>query len=270
MIGTFYINGDPADGSIPVTDSAVLRGDACFEVIKAYGGEPFELAGHLDRLEFSARAMGISLPARELLASWISTSAGELGDCAVRVVVTRGGSVPDIEDPSRVIVFSHTWHRPGEVTTLLPVTAPWHSAGVDWDLAGAKVTSYAPNASAMRRAQSEGFGDALLITTDGVILEGPTFAVAWAVDGRLETTSLDMGILDSITRKVVLGMARDSGIEVVEGSWGLDRLDDASEVFAMSTIREVQAVTAVGDRKFDPGPVTARLSDGYEALTRSS
>ena len=270
MIGTFYINGEPVDGSIPVTDSAVLRGDACFEVIKAYGGEPFELEGHLDRLEFSAKAMEIPLPARELLASWISTSAAEVGDCAVRVVVTRGGSVPGVEDPSRVIVFAHTWQRPGDMTTLLPVAAPWHAAGAKWDLAGAKVTSYAPNASATRRAQSAGFGDALLITSDGLILEGPTFAVAWVVDGRLETTSLEMGILDSITRRVVLGLARDMGIEVVEGSWELDRLDHATEVLAMSTIREVQAVTAVGDSSFDPGPVTERLASGYEELTRST
>lgn len=268
MIGTFYINGHPVDGSIPVTDSAVLRGDACFEVIKAYGGKPFELDGHLDRLEFSAKAMGIPLPARELLASWIWTSAAEIGDCAVRVVVTRGGSVPGIEDRSRVIVFSHTWERPGDTTTLLPVTAPWHAAGVGWDLTGAKVTSYAPNASATRRARSEGFEDALLITTGGLILEGPTFAVGWLVEGRLETTSLELGILDSITRRVVLGLARDMGIEVVEGSWELERLDDASEALAMSTIREVQAVTAVGDRPFDPGPVTARLASGYEELTR--
>jgi len=60
------------------------------------------------------------------------------------------------------------------------------------------------------------------------------------------------------------------GVEVVEGSWELDRLDEASEVLAMSTIREVQGVTAVGDRSFDPGPVTSRLSDAYEELIRSA
>lgn len=270
MIGTFYINGEPVDGRIPVTDSSVLRGDACFEVLKAYGGRPFGLEEHLDRLEFSARALGIPLPPREDISSWVSTSAAEVGDCAVRVVVTRGGSVPDVDDPPRVIVFSHTWPRPGDTTTLLPVTAPWHAAGADWDLAGAKVTSYAPNVSATRRAQSEGFGDALLVSTDGQMLEGPTFTVAWVVDGRLETTSLDLGILDSITRRVVLNSAREMGVEVVEGSWGLDRLDEASEALAMSTIREVQGVTAIGDRSFDEGPVTSRLAAAYEELIRST
>lgn len=269
MIGTFYINGEPADGRIPVTDSSVLRGDACFEVLKAYGGEPFGLAEHLDRLEFSAGALGIPLPPREELSSWVTRSAAEVGDCAVRVVVTRGASVPGVDDPPRVIVFAHTWPRPGETTTLLPVTAPWHAAGADWDLAGAKVTSYAPNVSASRRAQSKGFGDALLISTDGRMLEGPTFAVAWVVGDRLETTSLEMGILDSITRRMVLDSARNLGVEVVEGFWKLDRLEQASEVLAMSTIREVQGVTAVGERSFDPGPVTSRLAEAYEKLTRS-
>jgi branched-chain amino acid aminotransferase len=269
MIGTFYINGEPIDGKIPVTDSSVLRGDACFEVLKAYGGKVFGLEEHLDRLEFSARALGIPLPDREEISSWVSRSAAEVGDCAVRVVVTRGGSVPGVDDPPRVIVFSHTWPRPGNTTTLLPVTAPWHAVGAPWDLAGAKVTSYAPNVSATRRAQSGGFGDALLIGTGGQMLEGPTFAVAWVVDGRLETATLELGILDSITRRVVLDSARDMGVEVVEGIWKLERLDEASEALAMSTIREVQGVTAIGDRSFEPGPVTSRLADAYEELTRS-
>lgn len=268
MIGTVYVNGERGDGEIPVTDSSVLRGDGCFEVIKAYGGDPFGLEAHLDRLEFSAKALGIPLPSRDDLASWIVTSASEFDDCAVRVVVTRGGSVPGIEDPPRVIVFSHPWQRPDDTARLLPVVAPWHAAGVKWDLAGAKVISYAPNLSATRRAQSDGFSDALLTTADSVMLEGPTFAFAWVVGNLLETTSLEMGILDSITRRVVLELARDLGIEVVEGAWELDRLGDASEALVMSTIREVQPVTAVGDRSFEPGPVTERLNDAFVRLTR--
>lgn len=270
MIGTIYINGEPGDGRIPVTDSSVLRGDGCFEVLKAYEGRPFGLEEHLDRLEFSAGALEIPLPARDELATWIQRSAAEVGDCAVRVVVTRGGSVPDIDDPSRVIVFSHTWPRTEDTTTLSPIAAPWHAAGADWELAGAKIISYAPNLSATRRAQAEGFRDALLLTADGLMLEGPTFSFAWVIDDKLETPSLDLGILGSITRKVVLKSARELGIEVVEGSFRLDRLDDASEALAMSTIREVQGVTAVGSRSFDPGRITGRLSEAFEVLTRST
>ncbi|HZD23906.1 MAG TPA: aminotransferase class IV, partial [Acidimicrobiia bacterium] len=186
---------------------------------------------------------------------------------AVRVVVTRGASVPGLDDPSNVIVFGHPWQVPAAAARLLPVGAPWHAAGVTWDLAGAKLTSYAPNMAASRLAHNQGYDDALLLTPEGTMLEGPTFSVAWVTDGVLETPSLDLGILDSITRRAVLKLAAAMDLTVVEGRWELGRLDAASEVMAMSTIREVQAVTAVGERVWVPGPITERLADGFETVT---
>ena len=257
------IDGVPSDGRIPVTDSSVLRGDGCFEVLRSYGGRPFALEEHLDRLAESARALAIGLPERSMLADWIVKVSAELVDGAVRVVVTRGSSVPGLDEPSRVIVFGHAWGRDIGPGRLLPVVAPWHAAGVDWELAGAKVLSYAPNMATTRRARSEGYEDALLVTTEGVVLEGPTFSLGWVVDGRLETPGLSLGILPSITRRLVLGIAEEIGLEVVEGSWELSRLDSATEVSAWSTIREVQPVVAVGERSWDPGPITAHIGSVF-------
>lgn len=266
MITEVLINGVPSDGHIPVTDSSVLRGDGCFEVLRSYGGRPFALDEHLDRLERSATALDIALPSRGSLEEWITQTSETVGDGAVRVVVTRGASVPGLDDPPNVIVFGHDWERNLEPARLLPVVAPWHAAGVDWDLAGAKVISYAPNMAASRRAKSEGFDDALLLSGGEIILEGPTFAVGWVVDGVLETPGLDLGILDSITRRIVLDLAASLGVEIVEGEWDLRRLDAATEVMAWSTIREVQPVTVVGERSWDPGPVTERLAGVFGQL----
>jgi 4-amino-4-deoxychorismate lyase len=167
-----------------------------------------------------------------------------------------------------VIVFGYRWAiDPGPVR-LSPVEAPWHAAGVDWDLAGAKILSYAPNLAATRKAKKDGFDDALLVTTDGRVLEGSTFAIAWVINDVIETPTLALGILDSITRRVVLDAARGLGIEVSEGSWALDRLADAVEVMALSTVREVQSVTQVGNVSFRSGPITARLALAFEAVTR--
>lgn len=264
MITDVLVNGAPSDGRIPVTDSAVLRGDGCFEVIKAYSGKPFALAEHLDRLERSATAVAITLPSRSDLESWIVKTSQELGEGAVRVVVTRGASVPGLDDPSNVIVFGHAWEQGLLSTRLLDVTAPWHTAGAQWDLAGAKIISYAPNMAATRRARAEGFEDALLVTTGEVILEGPTFSVGWVVDGVLETPGLELGILDSITRRFAIEDATDLGIRVVEGRWDLSRLDEVSEVMALSTTREVQPVVEIGVRSWEPGPVTERLATAFE------
>jgi len=263
VITTVLIDGEPSAGVIPVTDSAVVRGDGCFEVLRSYGGSAFAVAEHLDRLERSARLLQLPLPAREELAAWVGAVAEELGDGAVRVLVTRGAGVPGVSDPSRVIVFGHRWNLPPGPIRLTPVPAPWHAAGIPWDLAGAKALSYAPNMAAGRHAREAGAHDALLVTPEGLVLEGPTFSVAWVVGDVLETPGLELGILDSITRRFVLEDARRLGIEVREGAWGLSRLESASEALAMSTLREVQPIEAIGEVLFDEGPVTKRLAEVF-------
>ncbi|MFZ0014609.1 MAG: aminotransferase class IV [Acidimicrobiia bacterium] len=263
MITDVIINGAPSDGRIPVTDSSVLRGDGCFEVLKSYGGRAFAVGEHLDRLAASAAALRLELPDRTELTSWVEKAASDVGDGAVRVVVTRGSAVPGHDQEPNVIVFGHSWDLDTAPTRLLPVAAPWHSAGETWRLAGAKVTSYAANMSAGREARDARFDDALLLSVERLILEGPTFAVAWMVDGVLETPGLDLGILDSITRRFVLELARAEPIEVVEGRWALGRLELASEVMALSTIREVQPVIAVGGLEWGPGPTTRMLAERF-------
>lgn len=263
MTSTILINGEPSVEGVPVTDSSVLRGDGCFEVLKAYNGIPFAVDAHLDRLERSAAALEIELPPRADISRWIDTVSSECADCAVRVVVTRGSSIPDEPGDPLVIVYAHPWTGSRGPARLLPVVAPWHAAGVDWDLAGAKVLSYAPNLSASRRAIKEGFDDALLLTVEGLMLEGPTFCVAWVVDDVLETPSLELGILDSITRRVVLEDAARLEVPVVEGRWPLHRLGQASEVMAMSTIREIQPVSVVGEMAFGEGPITSDLARAF-------
>jgi branched-subunit amino acid aminotransferase/4-amino-4-deoxychorismate lyase len=264
---TILINGEASSGMVPVTDSSVLRGDGVFEVIKAYDGSLFRLADHLDRLERSAARLRVGLPPRENLEDWALRTAAEVGDGAVRIVVTRGSSVPGVAGEPLVIVFGHGWDRQDRPARLFPLIAPWHAAGHEWELAGAKITSYAPNMASTRRAVEEGFDDALLLTVDGLILEGPTFSVAWVVDGVVETPALDLGILDSITRGVVLELCEETGVLVSEVAAPLDRMRQASEVMAWSTVREVQPVGVVGDLEFEPGPVTHALYDAFAAST---
>jgi 4-amino-4-deoxychorismate lyase len=92
--------------------------------------------------------------------------------------------------------------------------------------------------------------------------------VAWVVDDVLETPSLDLGILDSITRRVVLEDADRLGVRFTEGRWSLDRLEEASEVMAMSTIREVQPVSVVGHLAFGEGPITSDLARAFTQRIR--
>jgi branched-chain amino acid aminotransferase len=259
---TVLINGEPTDGRLDVLDSAVIRGDGCFESIRVYDGEPFQAERHLARLERSAGMLDLSLPDLGEIAGWVRQVAGGHHRALVRVIVTRGSIVGD-GPRGRVIVLDHLFEPPTGPARLLPVAAPWHPGGVDWRLAGAKTLSYAPNLSAARAARESGFDDALLVSRQGALLEGTTFSVAWVAEGALETPSLGLGILDSITRQLVIEDATMAGLNVVEGEWGADRLVEATEMIAMSTVREVQGVAVVGELEFPIGKVTALLQDRF-------
>ncbi len=249
-----------ATNVIPALDSTVLRGDGCFEAIRSYGGRLFALDEHLDRLDLSARALEIDAPGHELLSDWCRAIASDLGDGIVRVVLSRGDAVPGSKQTPRCVVLGHALPEAPAGFRMATVRAPWHAAGREWELAGAKTVSYAPNLSATRVAQSRGAHDALLISDDRTVLEGPTFSVGWVMDGRLETPGLDLLILDSITRRHALRLARAAGLEVVEGTFDIARLEEATEVMVWSTVKEVTAVMALDDRELERGPMTDQLA----------
>jgi len=252
-----------ADAAISVFDQGLLRGDGCFEALRSYAGSPFAMGPHLDRLETSATLLGMELPSRHAMEGWITSVARDGGDCTVRVVATRGGSDPLVPAPSRVIVLWEPLADVPDQLSVVPLHAPWHSDGERSELTGAKTLSYAANMAANRAAKRAGFNDALLYGRSGRVLEGPTFSVAWMVNGTMETPSLDLGILASITREVILEEAVSTGVTVREGHFGLDRLDAADEVMALSTGKEVRPIVRVGDQRLSPGPFTRLLAERY-------
>jgi branched-subunit amino acid aminotransferase/4-amino-4-deoxychorismate lyase len=264
------IDGIADDGALSVFDGAVLRGDGCFEAIRSYGGRPFAFDRHYERLLRSAAALGLDVPPRGDLGSWVRQAAAGEGDGIVRVVLTRGGTVPGHADPGRCVVLWHPLPVTPDVLRLFPVTAPWHPGGANWELAGVKTISYAPNQAASRHAVAEGFDDALLLSREGMILEGPTFSIAWVCDGVVETPELSLGILASVTVGIVSELCEQLGLKLSEGRYGLDRLESASEVMALSTVKEVVPVSAVGSAKFESGPITASLANAYRQAVQAS
>lgn len=251
------LDGQPAE-RISLGDSSVLRGDGCFEAVRSYEGRLFALGWHIDRLERSSAALDIPMPDRQALQAWCSKMA-ERGDGVVRVVLTRGAAIPgDASGPHCVVMFQELPPFSPSVR-LSPVAAPWHPAGEWSELAGAKTLSYAPNLAAQRAAKTAGFDDALLVSTGEMVLECPTASVAWVIDGIIETPSLDLYILDSITRRTMFGLA-EGRWPVLEGRFDRSRLKAADEMMVMSTVKEITPVTEVGPTRFEPGPVTAELA----------
>ncbi|MYD04448.1 MAG: hypothetical protein F4X21_05985 [Acidimicrobiia bacterium] len=256
---TFVLrNGRPVAPAIDLSDPLVVRGDGCFEALRSYGGRLIGLAEHLERLTVSAAAMFIPLPPIPYIGEWVRQVATHQGDGVIRVYASNLDGEWNVH-----VLSSELPPLPGEFR-LMEVTAPWHPGGHPWELAGVKSLSYAPNMAAGRVARMAGYDEALLISREGLMLEGPTFTVMWVVDGTIETPSLDLGILNSVTRRIVLGHAAELGIPVNEGHFPASCLDKADEVAYLSSVTEVTPVVEVGERDFEPGPVTAHLARAYQ------
>lgn len=252
---------DPDTASIPLTDVGFIRGFGVFEVMRTFDGVCFRLTQHLERLERSAAMLGLTLPPVSDLTAWCNRAAAGTEESVVRIFVTGGDDPWD--GTERVAVTSEPIASRSSELTLHPQFAPWHSDGAEWELLRGKTLSYGNNFGAIRQAKLHGFDDAVLIGRSGRILEGPTFSVGWVVEQNggavYETPALSLGILDSITRALALDAAHDAGLGIREVEVGLERLDDATEFFALSTLRDTLSVTAVGDRIFPVGPHTLAL-----------
>ena len=246
-----------ADARVAVTDDGVARGDGAFETIGVWDGRPFLVDVHLQRLVRSSLAIGLPAPDVDLLRAEITRLmdvAGSGDDGALRVYVTASGT--------RILTLTPLPPR-ASVRHLVPQPAPWIRPLGTYGPAGAKTMSYAPNMAAGRAARAAGGDDALLMALEGLVLEGPTFAVLWTHDGRtLHTPALNLGIVDSISRRVVVDAARRERLQVQEGHYPLDAVTGAREVLACSTVRDLMIVERIGDQTFAAGdtPVRDRLS----------
>jgi len=249
---------DPTAPAVRISDHGFTVGDGVFEAVKVVDGLPFALERHLRRLARSAAGLG--LPDLDQAAVRRGVAAvlgdGELALGRLRITVTGGpaplGSGRGDAPPTLAVVADEL--APAAATTRV-ATVPWprNERGA---LAGLKTTSYAENVVALAEAQRRGATEAVFANLAGHLCEGTGSNVFYVVDGELRTPTLASGCLAGVTRGLVLewygGVEVDEPIEVVRG---------ASEVFLVSTTRDVQGVSAWDDRELPaPGPVTTEAA----------
>jgi branched-chain amino acid aminotransferase len=242
--------GATAAATVPLKDDGLYRGDGAFEVIRLYGGKPFALVDHLDRLGRSVAAieLGFDRAALEAEIAALLAKAGPV-EGQLRLIVTRGGRRIAATEP----IPAHP-ETPALATVIYSPTVI---------LDGVKSLSYAANMQATRIAKGKGADEAVLVRPNGTVLEPPTSSIFWvSADGELRTPALDDGVLESITRDRMI-----KALDVTEGSWQVDDLHGAGEAFLASTTREIQAVASVDGRAFTaPG---ARTKEAQEAFAET-
>jgi branched-chain amino acid aminotransferase len=284
MPSKIYISGkfyDKEHAKLSVYDHGLLYGDGVFEGIRSYGGKVFRLAAHLDRLWESAQAIWLEIPiSKEEMTKAIedALAVNEIRDGYIRVLVTRGAGSLGLDpnrcsDPQVVIIADHISLYPAELydkgLEIVTVSVMRnHPAALSPRI---KSLNYLNNILAKIEGLQAGCSEALMLNHKGEVAECTGDNVFIVRRGRLLTPPTDAGILEGITRDVVIELAAEMKVEVAETPLTKHDVYIAEECFLTGTAAEVVPVVMVDNRTIGggaPGPITRKLMARFREVTR--
>ncbi|WP_433624855.1 aminotransferase class IV [Halomicrococcus sp. NG-SE-24] len=273
----FHVNGDlvpAAEATVSVRDRGFMYGDAAFETLRAYGGDPFEWDAHADRLRSTCDALALDhgVPEADLRARVDETlAANDMEDAYVKLSISRGVqpgklSPGPVEDPTVVVYVSDlprggvagesVWDAPATAEVVETRRVP--DAALP---ASAKTHNYLNGILARLDADAD---EAVTLDAEGAIAEGATSNLFFVRDGVLKTPSLDGPVLPGITRRVVLELAADAGIPTETGTYSPDAVRDADEAFLTNSTWELRPLARLDGAELGAGPVTDRLAGAFD------
>lgn len=270
-----YLNGryvPAAEATIPVDDRGFLFADGVYEVARIYGGRPYLMEAHLQRMAEGLEALRIEvkdLGAIAAAAERLIQENGVDGDGTIYIQVTRGPA-------PRKHAFPASGTKPTIYVVAKPYTnhpASWFEDGVEaitfpdtrWSRCDIKSIALLPNVLANQAAHAAGAFEALFVR-DGVVIEG-SHSNLWGVRrGRLITYPASNYILAGITRSQVFELADELDVAAAEGMIYREDLFEYDELFLSGTTTEIMPIVRVDGREIvdgEPGPITQKLLKAY-------
>ncbi|MGC2423041.1 MAG: branched-chain-amino-acid transaminase [Nitrospirota bacterium] len=273
-----YINGSfyPKDeAKVSVFDHGYLYGDGIYETLRSYDGMVFKLIEHLARLKQSADMMEMTLLMDEdgiRRAIYDTLSRNGLKDAYIRVSVSRGPGEIGLDPalcptPTFVIIakpffdYKSEFYEEG-VKIAVVETRRNHPETLNPAI---KSTNFLNNIFAKMEAKRAGAFEGIMLNHANFVAEGTISNIFMIKDGVLMTPPLIAGILEGVTRDLVLRLAETLGITVYEELFTEATLGEADEVFITNTTMEIMPVREVGDKVIGPpGRVTKMLAEAYK------
>ncbi len=274
-----YLDGqlvDKADAKISVFDHGLLYGDGIFEGIRLYEGNIFRLEEHLERFEFSAKALMMDMPwSREEISKAVCDScrANGLKDGYIRLIATRGigdlGLSPwSCPKPSLIVIADTIALYPPEhyEKGLKIVTVPTRRMNPAALSPAIKSLNYLNNIMAKMEARQFGALEAIMLNDQGLVAECTGDNIFIVQRGKILTPSAQQGILKGITRDAIFDIVEGLGYTI--GEHELTRYDvwNAEEVFLTGTGAEVIPVVALDGRTIGNGTPGAIFKNILEAF----
>lgn len=271
-----YINGQFAkkeEVTISPFDHGFLYGLGVFETFRVYNGHPFLLDDHLDRLNAGMKMLNIEAAftrvevlriLNELLAK------NGYSHAYIRFNVSAGngeiGLQTDSYSQPNVIVFSKPLPAP-EVMAEKKAILLEINRNTPEGTERLKSHHYLNNVLAKREIASATDSEGIFLTKEGFLSEGIVSNIFWYRDGILYTPDIETGILNGITRRFVIAMAREAGLDVREGFYNQEEAESADEMFLTNSIQEIVPVTSFSGVYYPgkEGQIVKTLYRHYEA-----
>ena len=280
-----YLNGRfvaKEQARVSVFDHGFLYGDGIYETMRAYGGKFFLLKRHLSRLKHSADAISLKLPMRlDKIGDALNEalSINKLQEAYVRLHLSRGPGEIGLDPalcvaPTMVIVAKPFHDYPVAcyeqgVSVAIVTTRRNHPLALPPSVKG---TNFLNNILAKIEAIHAGAYEGIMLNWEGYVAEGTISNIFMVKKGVLYTPHLDTGILEGVTRDLVLRLAKRKKIPVREVMLRPKDLRASNECFITNTTMEIMPVTTIDEKKIGkgiPGPVTAALHQAYRKEVRA-
>ncbi|HWE03901.1 MAG TPA: branched-chain-amino-acid transaminase [Tepidisphaeraceae bacterium] len=274
---------DKADAKISVYDHGLLYGDGVFEGIRIYHGKIFEWAAHVRRLFDSAKAIRLTVPypGEQLKAAVEETAkANAFTDCYVRLVVTRGvgylGLSPmKCANPTVFIISDTIEMYPKEVyeNGMAIITASVIRNHPNALSSRVKSLNYLNSIMAKLEAVDAGVPEAILLNHEGNVAECTADNIFIVSHGSVYTPTTHDGILEGVTRQLILDLCKRLGVPAFEKTLQRHDLYIADECFLTGTGAEVVPVTKIDGRQVgggSPGPTTRKLIEAFRRYIREA
>lgn len=277
--GHIWVDGEFVpwrEAKVHILTHSLHYGSGVFEGDRAYDGEIFALNDHSNRLIQSAKLMGYDIP---YSAQQINTACEEtlaksgLGSAYVRPIAWRGSeqmgvAAQDNKIHLAVAVWAWGDYFDDKMKGIRLCMAEWKRPAPDTIPCKAKGAGlYMICTLSKDAATDKGYDDALMLDYKGRVAECTGAHIFLIRDGELYTPTNDI-LLDGITRKTVLALAKHRGINVIARDIWPDELPDFTECFIVGTAAEITPVREIQGLKFVPGQITENMVEDYDRLVR--
>ncbi len=281
-----YLDGrfvERSKARVSVFDQGLLFGDGIFEGIRAYNGRIFKLDEHIDRLFQGAKVILLDVPLgpEETKEAVVETCRRNgIADGYIRLVTTRGPSphlgLYPLPKPrptvfciaAKLSIYPEEMYAQG--MPIITSVQRRNRAGVlDPQI---KSLNYLNNILAKAEAARAGVPEALMLTEEGLVAECTGDNIFVVKDGRITTPPVHVGILDGITRRETIRLAREMGLDVSEAPFTLFNVYTADECFLTGTAAEIVPVSSVDGRIVGPGTpgsVTTKVAGAFRNYARA-